>query len=125
MKTYKLLAAGLAIASLMSASVASAQVATSTSPTMGSDLAVSIGGSGITLSAAGSATPVRVTGLPFSIGGGVGGTCTLMNGSSNLGTVGGSLINFNNAVVIPAGGSVTLAVNCTGSTPGTYPVTLA
>ena len=121
----KILFAGLTAAGLLTANVAFAQTASSTSMT-GADLAVSIGGSGITLSALNSSQPVEVRGLPFSISGVIGGTCQLNNAGVALGTIGsGNMVNFNSNVVVPAGSSVTLPITCTGSTPGTYNVSIA
>jgi hypothetical protein len=123
----KILFAGLTAAGLLTAGVASAQVATTstTTPVSGPDLAVSIGGSGIMLSALNSSQPIEVRGLPFAVSGAIGGTCQLNNAGVALGTIGsGNMVNFNNSVVVPAGSSVTLPITCTGSTPGTYNVTL-
>lgn len=127
MNTHKALVAGLALASLLSASVASAQVASTTAvlPTGTADLAVAIGGSGITLDATQSALPIQVSSLPLSISGAPGGTCTINNAGAAVGTVGtGSTVTFTNPVTIAAGQSVTLPVTCTGSTPGTYNVSM-
>jgi hypothetical protein len=138
MKTNKLLLAGLVAASMLVATGASAQVATTTGtgvgPTgqtagvsthSGADLAVSISGSGIVLSAASSNVPISVTGLPLSLSGALGGSCQLNLSGNAVGTIGTTGVqNFTNAVVVPAGSSVTLPVTCTGATAGNYTVTI-
>jgi hypothetical protein len=130
MRTYKFIAAGLALAGLLSASVASAQTATTTSggavlPSSNADLAVAIGGNGIILDATHSSVPVQVSALPLSVSGAVGGTCTISNAGTSVGTLGTSgSVDFNNAITVPAGSMVTLPVTCTGGTPGTYNVSL-
>ncbi len=124
MRTYKFLAAGLALASLLTASVASAQTASSTAvlPTDTPDLGIFIGGNGISLDATQSSASIQVLGLPVSFSGAVGGTCTITNAGTTVGTTGTD--RLTNPITVPAGSVVTLPVSCTGSTPGTYNVSM-